>query len=109
MATRAHLTSLAMGEVTPKWFHHSHNTQILLTFGYPPTKTLLECTARWWLIKLGWWCTMLRKGVYMDGHERPDVVEYRKNDFLPLMALHKKNMVQWLANGTNRVDPKLGP
>ena len=48
---------------------------------------------RWWLIKLGWWCIMLRKGVYMDGHERPDVVEYRKNDFLPLMALHKKNMV----------------
>jgi len=37
---------------------------------------------------------VLRKGVYMDGHERPDVVEYQKNMFLPLMALHEKNMVQ---------------
>ena len=52
---------------------------------------------------------MLRKGMYMDGHERPDVVEYWKNDFLPLMALHEKNMVQWLANRTKCIDPKLGP
>ena len=50
----------------------------------------------------------------MDGHERPDVVEYWKNKFLPLMALHEKNMVQWVTNGSNsselvRIDPKLGP
>ena len=51
----------------------------------------------------------MRKGVYMDGYERPDVVEYQKNDFLPLMALHEKNMVQWLANGTEHIDLKLGP
>jgi hypothetical protein len=25
----------------------------------------------------------LRKGVYMDGHERPDVVEYRTDILLP--------------------------
>ena len=57
---------------------------------------------------------MLKKGVYMDGHKRPDVVEYWKNMFLPLMALYKKNMVQWVTNGSNlsklvHVDPKLGP
>ena len=53
---------------------------------------------------------VLRKGVYMDGHERPDVMEYWNNTFLPLMALHKKNMVQWAANGSELVcvDPKLG-
>jgi hypothetical protein len=46
----------------------------------------------------------------MDGYERPDVVEYRKNTFLPLMALHKKNMVQWAMNGSELVciDLKLG-
>ena len=69
---------------------------------------MLECTARQWLIKLGWQHTILRKGVYIDGYKRPDVVEYRRNDFLPLMALHEKNMVQWLANRTECVDPKLG-
>ena len=53
----------------------------------------------------------MRKGVYMDSHERPDIVEYRKNRFLPLMALHKKNIVQWATNGSKlvHVDLKLGP
>ena len=103
--------SLATGEVTPKRFHHSLNTEILPTLGYPPTKTLSERTARRWLIKLGWRRTMLKKGVYMDGHERPDVIDYRMNSFLPLMAQYEKRMVHWVADGANlvRVDPKLGP
>ena len=47
----------------------------------------------------------------MDGHERPDVVEYRMKEFLPLMALHERRMVQWIARGSKlvRVDPDLGP
>ena len=93
MAVRAHLLSLAKGEVTPKQFHHSLNTQILPTLGYPPMKSLSECTARQWLIKLGWWHTKLKKGVYMDGHKRPDVVNYQMNTFLPLMAQYKERMV----------------
>ncbi|KNZ82267.1 hypothetical protein J132_03781, partial [Termitomyces sp. J132] len=39
-----------------------------------------------WLIKLGWWQTLLKKGVYMDGHEHADVMAYRQNVFLPAMA-----------------------
>ncbi len=35
----------------------------------------------------------------MDGHERPDVVEYQNNVFLPLMALFKRCMVQWRLEG----------
>jgi len=108
-AARAHLSSLPTGDITLKQFHHALHKQILPSLGWILGKPLLECTARRWLIKLGWRHTMLRKGVYMDGHKRPDVVEYQKNDFLPLMALHKKNMVQWLANGTEHVDLKLGP
>ena len=54
---------------------------------------------------------MLKKGVYMDGHERPDVVEYQMKEFLPLMALHERRMVQWIARGSKlvHVDPDLGP
>ncbi|KAF8237448.1 hypothetical protein L208DRAFT_1389270 [Tricholoma matsutake] len=47
-----------------------------------------ECTAHRWLIKLGWHQTVVQKGVYMDGHERNDVVEYQ-NKFEALMARHK--------------------
>jgi hypothetical protein len=111
MATRAYLSNLAVGEVTPRRFHNALNTQILPTLGYPPTKSLSERTARRWLIKLGWRRTMLKKGVYMDGHERPDVVDYRVKSFLPLMAQYDKRMVHWVANETGlaRVDPELGP
>ncbi len=47
----------------------------------------------------------------MDGHKRPDVVEYCSNIFLPLMALLKRRMVQWDFSGSKVtcVDPNLGP
>ena len=53
----------------------------------------------------------MKKGVYMDGHERPDVVEYRNNVFLPLMALYKTCMVQWKAKGVGLtcVEPDFRP
>ncbi len=68
-------------------------------------------TAQCWLYKLGWWCTELKKGVYMDGHERPDVIEYCINIFLPLMALLERRMVQWVLRESElmHIDLKLGP
>ena len=50
------------------------------------SKGISERTAQHWLIKLGWRRTVVRKGVYMDGHERADVVEYRNNIFLLAIA-----------------------
>jgi hypothetical protein len=49
--------------------------------------------------------------VYMDGHERPDVVEYRNAVFLPLIASLKKQMVQWAPKGSEleHIDPDLEP
>ena len=54
---------------------------------------------------------MLRKGVYMDGHERPDMVEYRNNVFLRDMASHQKKMVRWEQQESElvRIDPVLMP
>ncbi len=34
-------------------------------------------TAHRWLDKLGWTYGKLKNGMYLDGHERSDVVEYR--------------------------------
>jgi hypothetical protein len=63
-----------------------------------------------WLLALGWRCTRVKKGVYMDGHERPDVVKYWDDVFLPLMASYKRCMVQWRAKGSGfvRIEPDLG-
>jgi hypothetical protein len=55
----------------------------------------------------------VKKGVYMDSHERLDIVEYRNNIFLPLMALFERCMVQWRLEGEGaelvHIEPDLGP
>ena len=112
-AARTYLTSLSTGEVTPKRFSHMLNERILPSLGYQLKSNLSERTARQWLVRLGWRNKLLRKGVYMDGHERQDVVEYRNKTFLPMMASYRDRMVKWeLREGSDELvhaDPKLRP
>jgi hypothetical protein len=53
------------------------------------------------------------KGVYMDGHERLNVVEYQNNVFLPLMASFERRMAQWIRKPEYtelvHIEPALGP
>jgi hypothetical protein len=53
-----------------------------------PKSPISEWTARRWLIKLGWRRTVVRKGVYMDGHEQEDVVDYWNKVFF----LHSRSL-----------------
>jgi len=50
---------------------------------------------------------LVKKGVYMDGHECSDVVHYRNHVFLPLMAKYKARMVHYEGPGMRRVEPVL--
>jgi hypothetical protein len=84
---RVHLSTVPTGEVTPKEFRHALNEQILPSVRFALKDGLSECTARRWLVLLGWRHIRVKKRVYMDGHERLDIVEYPNNVFLPLMAL----------------------
>jgi hypothetical protein len=43
----------------------------------------------------------------MDGHECADVVQYRNNEFLPLMAKFEARMVCYEGQEMRRVEPKL--
>jgi hypothetical protein len=49
----------------------------------------------------------VKKGVYMDGHERPDIVKYRNSEFLPLMASYKRHIIQWKPEGVGLVHIEL--
>jgi hypothetical protein len=40
-----------------------------------------------WLNRLGFYTIKEKKGVYIDGHERADIIEYRQNEFLSKIAL----------------------
>lgn len=75
-AARDWLSSQKVGSVMPRHFQHALNNDILPSINVTPKRDLCERTARRWMILLGWRRTVLRKGVYMDGHEREDVKEY---------------------------------
>ncbi|KAJ7321244.1 hypothetical protein DFH08DRAFT_970114 [Mycena albidolilacea] len=52
-------------------------------------------TARRLLQREGFLYTEHKKGLYYDGHERPDVVDDRQNRFLPAMAGHRYRLVEY--------------
>lgn len=52
---------------------------------------------------------MVCKGVYMDGHEREDVVAYRDKVFLPTMKLYESQMAQYEGPNLVQVALILGP
>ncbi|KAK0207757.1 hypothetical protein IW262DRAFT_1450785 [Armillaria fumosa] len=89
------LMAQKIGTVTPMNFHHALNEVILPATGVLPKDPLSERTARHWLVKLGFHRTVFRKGIYVDGHERPDVVKYRDEKFLPEMKDLESRMTQY--------------
>jgi hypothetical protein len=104
-----YLQSLPTGKVMPKALQATINTVILSGLGITPKKPISTRTARRWLIKLGWRYTQVKKGVYMDGHEQADVVKYRQEEFLPLMAKFEARMAHYEGPELMRVAPTLQP
>lgn len=68
--------------------------------------TIRSRTARTWLRKLGYVYKDVRKDVFVDGHERPDVVEDRAN-FLRKMEELKPYIVEFDQDGAMK--PKVYP
>lgn len=63
-------------------------------------ETKIRCrTARRWLHDLGYQWKTVSKGVYIDGHEREDVVEYRQKTFIPHFEDYRRYMVWWDDDG----------
>ena len=55
-------------------------------------------TARRFLYREGFRYTEHKKSLYYDGHERPDVVDYRQKVFLPAMKKHRERLVEYMWN-----------
>ncbi|KAF7311740.1 hypothetical protein MIND_00184100 [Mycena indigotica] len=53
-------------------------------------------TARKWMAKFGWKYQEHKKALYYDGHERPDIVDYRQKEFIPAMLRHKPRLVEYV-------------
>ena len=59
------------------WFNSDLLPKVLNNHPSAPSNISIR-TARRWLHKLGFEQVSSKKGIYIDGHERADVVEYRK-------------------------------
>ncbi len=57
-----------------------------------------ECTGCCWLSRLDWQYGQVQKGMYIDGHEREDVVGYRKA-FIERWKEYQKLVLWWLWPG----------
>jgi len=65
--------------------------EVFPSLGYERRKEINKDTARRWLNNMGWEYKSHQKDVYFDGHERPDVIEYRMK-FLDQMKFFEKFM-----------------
>ena len=65
-----------LGEITPKELCQHVNNVILPAMNLTRKDgSICEQTAIRWLIKLGYPCKNVKKGLYHDGHKRPDVIK----------------------------------
>ncbi|KAJ7200600.1 hypothetical protein GGX14DRAFT_400597 [Mycena pura] len=56
-------------------------------------------TAERWMKRMEYRWTSAPKGMYKDGHERADVVDYRQNKFLPQWEEYSKRTRRWTKQG----------
>ena len=66
-------------------------------------------TARRWLHRLGLEYKTVAKGVFIDGHEREDVVRYRQEEFIPAIDRLRDYFVTWNLDGEMVLPPNLPP
>ena len=64
-------------------------------------------TARRWLHREGFRFTEHQKVLYFDGHERPDVVEYRQNVFIPQIKQYRPQVVEYVVGDVGKEKEKV--
>jgi hypothetical protein len=89
-AVQRYLAAQNLGSITPQLLCHHVNEVILPTLNMTEkNSTITERTAIGWLRKLGYTCKDVKKGVYHDGHEHPNVVE-AQTKFLAEMKKYER-------------------
>ena len=88
------LRSLKDEERTPDRFMQELNNTLLRDIPHAPSSVSAK-TARRWMRSLYYCLTPTSKGYYTDNHNRVDVIKYRDEIFLPLMAQYESRMIPY--------------
>ena len=99
---RRFLKTQISDSLTARSFANWVNDNLHLMADLPRQLTISESTAIRWMHHLGMDYLRYSKGLYIDGHERPDVVTYR-DAFLERMAEHSKYFFQYEGEDMNTV------
>jgi hypothetical protein len=74
---RVYLATQVLGSVTPRTLCQHVNNVLLPALGMQGS--IVESTVKCWLrFRLGYQCKEAKHGIYIDGHERPDVIKERE-------------------------------
>lgn len=104
---RQWLRSQKSNTISGKSFSEWVNSHVHRELGLPAPVEITERTATRWLHVIGYSLDdATKKGMYLDGHERTDVVEYRKR-FLKEMEVHEKRMPQYEGDNMEMKMPPL--
>jgi hypothetical protein len=91
---------------TPSKFKNFIQEELLPKIGVARRKNISLMTATRWLNVLGYSFQQHHKGIYYDGHEREDVVQYRK-EFLEKMFEYEKYMSKFDGEFMDQICPYL--
>jgi hypothetical protein len=85
---RVYLATQVLGSVMPRTLCQHVNDVLLPALGMQGS--ISESTAQRWLrFRLGYQCKEAKRGIYIDGHERPDVIKERKQ-FLDELGIYEQ-------------------
>jgi len=62
-------------------------------------------TAHRWLLGEGFQFISHKKGLYFDGHDQPDILTYRQNEFLPTMKSLEPHLVRYIVGDVDKEIP----
>ncbi|KAK7046362.1 hypothetical protein R3P38DRAFT_3346079, partial [Favolaschia claudopus] len=84
-----------VNEAMPRGLKKYLELELFPRIGYKVARGISVNTARRWLHEQGFQYTEVKKGLYYDGHERPDVVDYRQNEFIPAFDAVRPYLVEY--------------
>ncbi|KAG0700911.1 hypothetical protein DFH29DRAFT_876281 [Suillus ampliporus] len=90
---KTHLQSLGKYIRTEDIVNYLKDPEVQKRHGF--SKSISPAMAKRWMKKLGFCWKTEGKGMYSDGHEWGDIVEYRQNIFLPAWASFQSHMQVW--------------
>ncbi|RGB23939.1 hypothetical protein C1646_773791 [Rhizophagus diaphanus] len=97
------------GKTTPKEYQTFINQVLFIQMNLQTSKRSISIkTSRIWLKKLGLKPQSRKKGIYFDGHEREDVIKYRKV-FLNKMLQYENFMPSFEGENMIQQNPSLLP